>query len=88
MPTEHSIGSDSFSDRDGTQPSWPLEAMSPDGSPLSSDEEKVSVCAHHVAVGVSTRLHAVRDCTLYATACPLVQRSLPQCRFMRPMCLS
>ena len=52
MPTEHSTGSDSFSDRDGAQPSRPLEAMSPDGSPLSSDEEKASVCAHHVAVGV------------------------------------
>ena len=52
MPTEHSAGSDSSSDRDGTQPSRPLEAMSPDGSPLSSDEEKASVWVHHVAVGV------------------------------------
>ena len=52
MPTEHSIGSDSSSDREGAEPSRPLEAMSPDGSPLSSDEEKASVWAHHVAVGV------------------------------------
>ena len=41
MPTEHSADSDCPSDREEAESSQPRKTVSPDQSPLSSDEEKV-----------------------------------------------
>ena len=43
LHTELSVGSACSSDREEADPSQPRGTMSPDGSPLSSDEEKASV---------------------------------------------